>query len=177
MKKLLLVLVVFAGLGSTAMAQSNVAHVDLQVLWDTLPSVEAAFVKYSEIEKKEFEQLQEHQVEFEKRAQIFTEGEKDMIPAVREHERNELIAMQQRLEASQQVAREYLAKVSADLNAPLESRIKAAIKEVAKTKKLSYVIDASTLLYTEGGKDITNDVVVILLRMDKEATAGTGNPQ
>jgi len=173
MKKLLLVLVVLAGLGNTAMAQSKIAHVDLQVLWDTLPSVKTAYEQYSAIEKSEFEQLQEHQMEFEERAQKFTEEEKGLIPAVREHERKKLIEMQQKLESSQQVAREYLAKVSADLNAPLEARIKEAIREVSRSKKLSYVVDASTVLFAEGGEDITNAVIVVLLRLDKEATAST----
>ena len=55
MKKLILLLVALIVFGGTAMSQSKVAHVNTQVLWDTLPSAKVALKKYSNAEKEAYE--------------------------------------------------------------------------------------------------------------------------
>ncbi len=57
--------------------------------------------------------------------------------------------------------------ISNELNAPLQDRIKRAVDNVAERKNISYVIDATTAIYSADGQDITNEVIVELLRLDK----------
>jgi Skp family chaperone for outer membrane proteins len=47
--------------------------------------------------------------------------------------------------------------------------VKQAVDIVAERKKLNYVIDASNMLYSKGGMDITGEVVVELLKLDASA--------
>ena len=59
-----------------------------------------------------------------------------------------------------------------ELNIPLQDRINRAIAVVAERMKLAYVVEATTLLYSAGGEDITDKVIVVLLALDaKEAGA------
>ena len=62
MKKVLLVIAVIAGLGSTALAQSKVAHVNTQKLLDTMPSrmvVAQSIEDYRLMLEKELKEMQE----------------------------------------------------------------------------------------------------------------------
>jgi Skp family chaperone for outer membrane proteins len=49
-------------------------------------------------------------------------------------------------------------------------RVQKSVEIVSDRKKLNYVIDESTTLYYKGGMDITNEVIIELLRLDAEAT-------
>ena len=167
MRKLLLLLVVLVGLGGTAISQTKIAHVESQILWDTLPSAKVALKQYAEVEKDAYDEMTAMQIEFEAAYKKYEVAQKDMIRTVREYEEKKLMEMQQKIETTNQSLKEHLMNVSSDLNAPLQDRIKRAIDIVAVRKKLAYVIDASSAIYYAGGDDITNEVIVELLKLDK----------
>jgi Skp family chaperone for outer membrane proteins len=56
--------------------------------------------------------------------------------------------------------------MAAELNDPILKRIQKAVEKVAAAKKINYVIDETTTLYFKGGLDITNEVMVELLKLD-----------
>jgi Skp family chaperone for outer membrane proteins len=79
---------------------------------------------------------------------------------------------QQRIETTNQSLKDLLIETSNELNIPLQDRINRAIAVVAERMKLAYVVEATTLLYSAGGEDITDKVIVVLLALDaKEAGA------
>lgn len=170
MKKLVLLLVVLVGLGGSTMAQ-GIAHVDSGVLWDTLPSAKAALAKYTKYEKDAYDEMAAMQTEFETAYRDYEMKKADMIRTEREYQEKKLMDFQQRIETTNQSLKDFLISTSNDLNAPLQDRILRAINIVAERMKLAYVIDATTAIYSAGGKDITKEVVVELLKLDKlEAT-------
>jgi Skp family chaperone for outer membrane proteins len=76
---------------------------------------------------------------------------------------------QQMLEATQASLEEGLQIVSEELNAPILDRVQKAIDIVADRKKLNYVLDVTATMYSKGGIDITNEVIVELLILDAAA--------
>jgi outer membrane protein len=171
MKKLLLGLVLFIGFG--AAAQSKVAHVDSQKLLDTMPSRKAAMAQLEEIQKSGFAELEEMQKSFESAYKIFIEKDKagEMPPMIKENEQNKLMRMQQNLETRQTELEQELKSYSEQLNQPILDRVQKAIELVAERKKLSYVLDQSSMtMYYKGGMDITNEVITELLILDAAAS-------
>jgi outer membrane protein len=167
MKKILLLLVVLVSLGEIAMSQTIIVHVHSQVLWDTLPSAKIALEQYAQAEKDAYDELTRIQSEFEAAVKKYESEKEDMIPTVREFEEKKLMAMQERIESTNQSLKDYLINTSNELNAPLQDRIKRAVDFVAERNNISYVIDATTAIYSAGGQDITNEVIVELLRLDR----------
>ena len=171
MKKLLLGLVLFIGFG--AAAQSKVAHVDSQKLLDTMPSRKAAIAQLDEIQKSGVSELEEMQKSFEAAYKIFVEKDKagEMPPMIKENEQNKLMRMQQNLETRQTELEQELKSYSEQLNQPILDRVQKAIELVAERKKLSYVLDQSSMtMYYKGGMDITNEVITELLILDAAAS-------
>jgi outer membrane protein len=71
------------------------------------------------------------------------------------------------IEERQQAIRAELQEYNQELFKPILARVKKAIETVADLKQLSYVIDETSTLYTKGGLNITNEVLVELLILDK----------
>lgn len=177
MKKLVLLLVVLVGLGGTAMSQTKIAHVKSQVLWDTLPSAKVALEQYTKMEQDAYKEITEMQAEFEKKVREYELKQGDLLRSQREYEEKKLMEFQQRIESTNQSLKEFLMTTSNDLNAPLQDRIKRAVDIVAERMKLAYVIDETSAIYFAGGEDITNAVVVELLKLDAKESAAAVNPQ
>ena len=72
MKKLLFALVLLVGLGNVANAQSNLAHVDLQKLWDTIPSSKMAQEKILAAQEELYKELTDLQMAYQKAADDYT---------------------------------------------------------------------------------------------------------
>ncbi|MBP6460412.1 MAG: OmpH family outer membrane protein, partial [Crocinitomicaceae bacterium] len=53
-----------------------------------------------------------------------------------------------------------------ELNAPILKRVQKAVDHVATAKKFNYVIDETSTLFFKGGTDLTNEVLVELLKLD-----------
>jgi Skp family chaperone for outer membrane proteins len=47
---------------------------------------------------------------------------------------------------------------------------KRQVDIVAERKKMNYIIDESQAIYFKGGTDLTNEVMIELLRLDAEET-------
>ncbi len=166
MKKLILLLVALIVFGGTAMSQSKVAHVNTQVLWDTLPSAKVALKKYSNAEKEAYDELQVLNLQLQTAFEKYQSEQNGMNQAVRESEEKKLMQMQERIESTSQSLKDYLMQVSNELNTPLQDRIKRAVDIVAARKRLSYVFDESAAIYSGGGENITNEVIDQLLILD-----------
>ena len=172
MKKLLLALVVLVGLGSTAMAQTKIGHVDMQMLWDTIPSSAVAAQKYQAFEEQLYKELQEMQASYQKavvdyqNAMRSAEPPSEMRRSIMEQE----IGKKERdLQERQQTAQLEMQIRQSELEQPIQDRIIKSIKIVAEREKLSYVLDKSTTYYNAGGIDVTSAVLVELMKLEKEA--------
>lgn len=167
MKKVLLGL--FVAIGFSTFAQTKIGHVDSQKLLDTLPSRDLAIKKLDSMKTAGMQELQLMDADFQKAYQDYITNQASKSPAERQIIEGRLMQKQQMLEATQASLEEGLAIMSEELNKPILDRVEKAIEIVADRKKLNYVIDVSATLYSKGGIDITNEVIVELLLLDAAA--------
>jgi len=167
MKNVLLGL--FVAIGFSTFAQTKIGHVDSQKLLDTLPSRDIAIKKLDSMKTAGMQELQLMDSDFQKAYQDYITYQASKSPAERQIIEGRLMQKQQMLEATQASLEEGLAIMSEELNKPILDRVEKAIEIVAERKKLNYVIDVSATLYSKGGIDITNEVIVELLLLDAAA--------
>lgn len=167
MKNVLLGL--FVAIGFSTFAQTKIGHVDSQKLLDTLPSRDIAIKKLDSMKTAGMQELQLMDADFQKAYQDYMTNQASKSPAERQIIEGRLMQKQQMLEATQASLEEGLAIMSEELNKPILDRVEKAIEIVAERKKLNYVIDVSATLYSKGGIDITNEVIVELLLLDASA--------
>ena len=167
MKNVLLGL--FVAIGFSTFAQVKIGHVDSQKLLDTLPSRDIAIKKLDSMKTAGMQELQLMDADFQKAYQDYINNQAGKSPAERQIIEGRLMQKQQMLEATQASLEEGLAIMSEELNKPILDRVEKAIEIVADRKKLNYVIDVSATLYSKGGIDITNEVIVELLLLDAAA--------
>lgn len=168
MKNVLLGL--FVALGLNTFAQSKIAHVDSQKLLDTLPSRKLAIKKLDSLKTAGMQELQVMDADFQKAYQVYMTNKDKMSEVERQIQESKLMQKQQMLEATQTSLEEGLQLMSEELNAPILDRVQKSIEIVSERKKLNYVIDVSATMYSKGGMDITNEVIVELLLLDAAAT-------
>ena len=90
----------------------------------------------------------------------------------RKTKKEKLQKKQAALVARDESFKQELQAYSAELNAPILSMVQEAVQNVAAKNKMDYVMDATTLLVANG-KDITDEVITELLKLDAAASAGT----
>jgi outer membrane protein len=169
MKKLLLALAVMFSVG-TVMAQSKVAHVNSQKLLDTLPSRKIAITKLQEFEANGVKELQEMEADFNAALAKYEADRPKMTPVEIKIAEDKLMKKQTNIQEREQSLQQEMQLYSQELNKPILDRVQKSVEIVSDRKKLNYVIDESTTLYYKGGMDITNEVIIELLRLDAEAT-------
>lgn len=157
-------------LGSGALfAQSKVGHVNSQKLLDTLQSRKNAISALRKFEEDGYKELQEMQKDLEAAYAKYDQAAAGMSPVIQKIEQEKIMKKEQSLQDRQQGLQQEMQVYSQELNRPILERVQKAVDIVAERKKLNYVIDESTTLYFKGGTDLTQEVMVELLRLDAEA--------
>lgn len=164
---LLAIALVVVGAGSV-MAQSKVAHVNSQTLLDTLPSRKVAILKLQEFETNGVKELQEMEADFNAAVAKYEKARPNMSPVIIKIEEEKLMKKQQALQEREQGLNTEMQAYSQELNTPILGMVQKAVKIVSERMKINYVIDESVTLYFAGGTDITQEVIVELLKMDKQ---------
>lgn len=164
---LLAIALVVVGAGSV-MAQSKVAHVNSQTLLDTLPSRKVAILKLQEFETNGVKELQEMEADFNAAVAKYEKARPNMSPVIIKIEEEKLMKKQQALQEREQGLNAEMQAYSQELNTPILGMVQRAVKIVSERLKINYVIDESVTLYFAGGTDITQEVIVELLKMDKK---------
>ena len=148
------------------MAQSKIGHVNSQALLDTLPSRKAAVVKLKKFEQEGIAELQEMEADLNQAYQKYEQERPNMSPVIIKIEEEKLMKKQQALQEREQSLNQEMQAYSNELNTPILSMVQKAVEIVAERKKLNYVIDETVTLYFAGGTDITDEVVMELLKLD-----------
>lgn len=171
MKKGILVLIVLVGLGSfTAVAQDvKFAHVYSETVLDSIQSYknivasqEQIYVEAEKQSKKLQNDIQRIQREAQAGQDTLTEFDMYLLQSDIEQKQQKLYELEQYAQGKLQRVQELLQELMA--------MYRKAVKEVADKYGYIYVFDAdSQVLYASPkGKDITNEVRTVLIRMDKE---------
>jgi outer membrane protein len=168
MKKLLVAFAVMFSMGAV-MAQSKLAHVNSQKLFDTLPSRVEAMNKLKEFEENGVKELEEMYKDYQLAEAKFIKDQPNMTPMLIKIEQEKLMKKQTNIQDREQALNQEMQIYSQELNKPLLERVQEAVEIVAERKKINYVIDETVTLYFKGGVDIQAEVIIELLRLDAEA--------
>lgn len=163
MKKLLFVFAVLFCTGFVS-AQTS-AHLDSQKVLDTMPSRKKALKEIEELRDSYAEELQADEQEYYTAASNFEQYGDTLSPIMRQREQRRLMKMQQDYAQKEQ---EYSQDLQYQQNAymtPILERLQKAVDNVAERQKIDYVLDVTYLLHA-GGTDITNLVIVEVLKLE-----------
>lgn len=175
MKKLLIAFIVLVGLGTSAMAQVKIAHVDTQKLLDTMPSRIDAMNKLKEFEDNGVQELKDMEANLQKMYANYQEKQGGWTPLLRQLEEEKINKKDTEFQQRQQSLQYEMQMYGNELNQPILDRVQKAIKIVSERRKLNYVFDVSNALYFDGGTDITAEVLVELMILEKEAAAANAS--
>ncbi|WP_010254956.1 OmpH/Skp family outer membrane protein [Myroides injenensis] len=144
MKSLLIAAVMFFGVSSTVtMAQSKVAHVDVQALIVELPETKAAQAELKKLGEGYQSTFTNLVTEYQNKVQKY-QAEAATAGDIKNEERaKEVQELEQRIQEFQTTAGQEMEKKEFELTKPIHEKIQAAIKKVAKAKGYDYVLDAT----------------------------------
>jgi len=134
----------------------KVGHINSSDLLQMMPGKDSAQQALLAYANQLEQQLAMMTKEFETKYQDYLDNETKMTQIVKNSKQQELTDLQNRILEFQELAQEDLKNKEAELIAPLLTKAQDAIKEVAKEKGYTYILDTSTgtVLYFEDTDDI-----------------------
>jgi len=156
-KTLLFATVLFIGMTSFMQAQSNVAHINTQELIQAMPEMLTAQAEIEKLGKTYEADIKELAASLQNKMKQY-----DSEAATQTDEENqkrvlEVQGLEQNIRQYQTNAQKDLQQKEFDLLKPITEKAKAAIEKVAKAQDIQYVLDAATLIVSDG-KDLMADV-------------------
>jgi|SRR5690554_2432022 len=167
MKKLALIFLMAVTTLGAAHGQSQMAHVNTQEVLDTMPSRKSAMKELESFERRAVKELQETQQKLQADYTKLQQEKSTMSPTAYKFEEERLMKKSQEFQTRQQELDEQIQILSQELNAPILKRVQDAVSTVCEKEKVNYVIDESSLLYSNG-RDLTGLVIKEVLRLEKE---------
>lgn len=153
----LLTLLIAAG-NRTMAQQAKFGHVDYTAIAQATPdwaAAEAELKQFSDELTAEGEALQnELKIKYEE----YQQKQSTYSEAVAKLKQQEIQEMYQRLQKFSTDAEQAVAEKQDQLLEPIRVKVLAAIKEVAKENKYTYVFDVSTQLFNSESDDLTDKV-------------------
>lgn len=151
----LFIAMVLAAITLPAAAQ-KFGHIDSQALLMAMPERDAAEEQLEQQAAMYQQQLQEMQLELQKKYEDYMAKAETWPEAIRKTKEKELNQLQQGLQDFSQTAQQDLAKLEEDLLSPMINRAKEAIEAVGAENGFTYIFDASTgATLFNGGEDVT----------------------
>ncbi len=155
MKKTILLLVALISLSLFTAQAQKYGHVNSPELLKAMPGVDSIQIKLLAFQTELEGEYESMLNEFQAKKDKFDKDAGTMSSAIRQIREKELVDLQTRIQQFQYGVQDDLEQKQYDLIKPFQDKLQAAIDEVAKEHKYSYVFDIQTLLYYEGGEDIT----------------------
>lgn len=151
--------------GSMTVMAQDLGYVDPYDVVSSMPEkksadaeLDALYKKHQDEIKKQQDALAAIETEVEAKVKGKSQAEIQAMSAELQTKQQEYMTKQQALVTYQQAAAKEVSEKETALMKPINEKAKNAIDEVAATKGLKYVIDASVLLYVNNGIDITPEV-------------------
>ncbi len=146
MKKLIaLVVVLLLPLG--AFAQDKVAYVYTQEVMVLMPEFKAMQTKMNELGEQYRKEGQTMDDEFKRKYSDFVAQQDSLSENIRLRRTEELQSLQERLQNLMQFAQEDMEKKQQELVAPIQEKLRNAIKTVGAEKGYLYIVEPGALLY------------------------------
>lgn len=133
------------------------AHINSQELIASMPESDSAQKRLQAFEKDLTDQMEQLQVEINRKYQDYLQKRESLSPAVRETKEKELQDLGQRFQEYQMAAQRDLRDLQTKLMQPILEKAHSAIKKVGETNGYVYVFDVSmgsVLYYSPKSTDI-----------------------
>lgn len=158
MKKVFAIVFMTLGLITTVGAQNKIGHVNTQELLLALPERAEAEAEVQKKAKELEKEIKDLQAVFQEKYDAYEREKESLSPTLRKIREEELMEFQQRIQERQQTAQQTLQKLEERLMQPMIERVQEAIDKVAEAEKFNYVLDVTSIVYYNGGIDITPKV-------------------
>lgn len=130
----------------TVMAQQKIAVVNSQEVMQALPDTKAADEVLQKLGKESEADIKQMSDDLDKMVKAFVE-ERDKLSEVSRKIREEDIREKQgRIQRSYQMLQEQLRQKESELLAPIQAKVLAAIKKVADSQGITYVMESGLML-------------------------------
>lgn len=150
-----------------ANAQAKLAHVDYLAVIDSLPSKQTADKEIQQFLDEGEKTLQEMQAEYQKSLDEYLAQQDSLSDIMRQLKEKQLMEQQEILRIKSESLQQDLQILNDRAYKPIEDNLKKAIKVVAEKHGVTYVMEASTLLYIGEGKDLTDEVRQEMMKYEK----------
>ena len=155
----LLILVVAIAISGNSFAQKSIkiGHFSSTDLIKKMPegdSAQKVMQKYMEELQGEAESMQK---EYLRLVTEYQEKEAQLSAILKESKQKEIQSVNQRFQEFQQIAENDIQKKQGELMLAITEKIKAAVAEVAKEGKYTYILESTGILwYAEESEDVTS---------------------
>ena len=172
MKKIFLILTIILGVNS-AFAQNGLkfAIVDSDKVLDSLPTRMQADAEITRFVEDAQQTIEELSTILQREYNAYIDGQDTLSEFQKERIEKELTEQQEIIQLKQQTFEKDLETYNKRFYEPIQENFNKAVENVSVRLKLNYVLDKKTLLYTNGGIDITKEVAAELLRLENERMA------
>lgn len=131
-------------IGRNAEAQNlKFGHINSQELLKLMPERDSAEAKLAKFTQTLQDQIEELQVEFNKKYQDYIQKRDTFTAAIKEMKEKELNEMQQRAQEFQQVAEQDYQRMQQEVMKPVIEKADAAIKKIGQDNGFIYIFDTS----------------------------------
>lgn len=131
-------------------------HIDSGALIQMMPQTKQADSTLKRFGESLDSQLKGMTAEYQSKLQHYQSKADSMPDAIRSTKEKELSDLGQRIQDFQQTAQESIQKKKEEIYGPILKKAEDAIKEIAKEKQYSYILDTSvgTVIYAQEGDNI-----------------------
>lgn len=158
MKKTILLLAIFtiALFGCNAQNAGKYAHINSQEILKAMPGIDSISIKLAAFQKDMETIYSEMVADYQKKKEKFDMEAGTMSASVRKFKEDELAQLEQSIQEFSYNAQGDIEEEQYKLLTPFQDKLKKAIDEVAQDNKYTYIFDTATLLYSDGGEDISH---------------------
>jgi len=154
-----ILLVFVMSMGNPISAQkAKFGHTDYAQLVQAMPEIDSAQNVVSELKKSLEATGLQMQEEIQTKYESFQANQASYSPAVAKIKQKEIEDLYKRLQEFSENAHAQLQAKQSELLAPIQEKVLAAIKAVAKRENYTYIFDIKTVAYHTDSTDITNIV-------------------
>jgi outer membrane protein len=154
MKKITLTLIVCVFCFSSAFAQKY-GHISSGEIMKSMPGIDSIQIKITNFQK-ELSDLYDNMVnEWQAKKDKLDKEAGTMSASVRKLREDEIKSIENRIQEFQYNVQDDIEEEQARLIAPFQEKLQNAINDVAKEYKYNYIFDTQTLLYYDGGDDVS----------------------
>ena len=167
-KRLLIIAIAIFGFGVfNSQAQSvKIGHVDYVKVLDSLPTKMQADSDMQIFLADGQKTIADMEAQLQNDYEVYMTEQETLSPLIREMKEKAIQEQQQLLQYKKESLEADLKILNERLYTPLEANLTKAVKLIADKNKLTYVLEASGLLYVNGGLDLTKEVKTELKKLE-----------